>query len=271
MATSDAFKALILFERPHVLVHEQVGTQSRKNERGGRSQQASCVVCTARAKTIEEQRKDTELLLAIALFFCNSFHECLEILESSYGESAEKLQNVAKQGLEQERKFHLKNGLNKEAADEALRSGTIRWTLYPWTRKDLLHRTAETMAPLKACLERESEGSCAIKRSKTIGTSDTQNGRKTDPNEVWGIFARRDIQEGEPIFRNSTSFVCCSDSARCSGCGNNSKADGIQLSCCSRVFCLARCVETSVGGWHDSGDCIGPPTIEKLLRPGVEN
>lgn len=125
------------------------------------------------------------------------------------------------------------------------------------------------MAPLKQSLERESQGSCAIKRSKTIRTSKTQGGEAISPNEVWGMFSRKDIKLGQPLFKNSTSFVSCSQCTRCSSCGDTSTTNVIQLSCCSRIFCSKSCMNMVVGLWHGPPECIGPPIDAKVQNPSV--
>lgn len=265
LAALDAFKAIVLFSRPEFAVYEQIEAPKGRNARGGRNRQ----VCTGTTKTLEEQSRDANLVLAIALFFANSFHECLETLEFCNGEKAERLSRFARQGLDQERQFHLRKGLSPEQAEEELRAGTIRWTVYPWTRKDFVHRTEETMAPLKDGVQRDSESSCAIKRSMTIRTPGTHKGRAVGPNEVWGMFSRKDIAAGEPLFKNSTAFVSCSQEFRCSTCGDNSATDAFQLSCCSLIFCTKKCMETSLGLSHNSRDCIGPPTLAKIHNPSV--
>ncbi|TID18220.1 hypothetical protein E2P81_ATG06156 [Venturia nashicola] len=257
LAAFDAFRAVVLFARQEIVVPGSSG-------KGGRSRP----ICTGTTRILKEQSEDAHLVLAVALFFANSFHECTETLEFCNGEKAERLSRFARQGLQQERQFHLRKGLSPEEAEAELRAGTIRWTVYPWTRKDFLHRTDETMAPLKEGVVRESEGSCAIKRSRTIRNPGTE-GRSTGPNEVLGMFATQNIAEGESLFQSSTAFVACSQEYRCSACGDDSKTDGVQLSCCSLIFCSKKCMVSSLGLCHNVRECIGPPILAKIQNPSI--
>lgn len=226
LAAFDAFMAIVLCERPDIAVHEQIEAPKREFGRGRRKQQLR----TLPTKTLEDQSQDAKLVLATALFFANSFHECNETLENcNDGEKAQRLKDFAQKGLDRERKFHLRNGLSPAEADAELRTGTVRCTVYPWTRKDFLHRTEEIMTPLKQGVERESKSSCAIKRSRTIRNPGTNEG----PNDVWGLFSRQDTAAGKSLFKSSTAFVACSQEHRCSACGNDSTTEGIQLPCCS--------------------------------------
>ncbi|QDS76122.1 hypothetical protein FKW77_006833 [Venturia effusa] len=239
LATFDAFRAVVLSERLELAVHEQ-------------------------------QHQDALFVLANALFFANSFSECLETLkEMGTGEKAEMLRRFARQGLEQERQFHLRKGLSAKATEEELRAGTVRWAIYPWTRRDFEHRSEESMVPLKEGVERAAQGSCAIKRSKTIRTPVTHECRTSGPNEVWGMFARQDVAAGVTLFRNSTAYAACSQENRCTNCGDNSSSDGVQLSCCSLIFCTRTCMDAFLGPSHNPRDCIGPPTLAKMRNQSV--
>lgn len=133
LGACDAYKAILLLARMETTISDQVGASRNRRRIDDRYDQRDTEPLLPR---MNQQSQDAQLLLAIAVFFCNSFHECLDILGPWDDERAEKLRQVAQQGLDQEREFHLRNGLDPEQAEEELRAGTVRWRVCPWTRKD---------------------------------------------------------------------------------------------------------------------------------------
>lgn len=140
---------------------------------------------------------------------------------------------------------------------EAIQMGKIYQKKYPWMDQDLYKRTSQTLREANEAFEGSS---CEI-RAVTFGTVKLDFPKKGDDVGPLGVFATRDIQQGELVMLDRTvtvvSNVPSSTLQHCDACQGCLVPPFIRPecivhpTCCSKVaYCSLECYKAAATGYH---------------------
>lgn len=123
---------------------------------------------------------------------------------------------------------------------------------YPWMTDDLLIRDDDFLTKVQGEF-RGASTNCTVMRS-TIRDVHFENGVELESEfDVLGVFASRDIKEGETTLVDKTIACVLNTAARCpTCCGPMPKDEGnlSRNSCCNKSYCSQVCSDTALKEFH---------------------
>lgn len=135
-------------------------------------------------------------------------------------------------------------GEDLDRSIETAGNGFVCVRAYPWMSADLLTRGQEIITRTAASLASISDTKCTWKRSNL------QSGAETD-NDMYGIFASKDIKTGDLIFTDHTITAVTTRVGSCPICFLDLDTHSLRkLPCCSTHFCSSSCETLALKHFH---------------------
>jgi hypothetical protein len=176
----------------------------------------------------------------------------LRRLEKMYGEKKRECTNISTKW---------ESGERFEQSIETARNGFIRVRIYPWMPNKLLVRGPEIATRSQRLLNSLSKSQCTWARSAI------QDGL-TKQQDMFGIFAAKDIQAGELVFTDHTVTAVTTRTGSCPICFEDlSKKLPRKLQCCSAQFCSQSCEAFALDSFHHAG-CQRGISVNSLQEYG---
>lgn len=204
--------------------------------------------------SIKRMQEHAFLLMAQGLMCISAWYDTLSVLREAtkaFPENGEfKVLLVGwKQKIALLKKDLKAHGKNKETIQNTLRRGQMERVAYPWIVIEDLERSVGGMKRVKAQFEAASRNTCILK-SPLDGNS-THGGVR---EENYGVFAKRDIRQGESIlFTRSiwTDFNTQGGDDYCAACCQTlPNKISIQMTCCTSKFCSESCKQEAMKNYH---------------------
>lgn len=239
LAAGDAYKALLLAEKQErtssrTTVDFPADVKCRFTTSG--AEEALQEFTATSSEFVESQmtrisdnaKYGAVLLLSRALFFANSFYECLNAISRHFrffaqDESLFRLWRLAKSAADYEERNRHKDDdfvlMDFVEQEEQRQSGDIKMQAYPWMSAWIFCRAPNTLWSINQELLTASN-SCEAKRSRICGSATVEE-PSTTSMDIFGIFAPSEVIKDQelPIGRTSLCAnhnmstccaVCCS-------------------------------------------------------------
>lgn len=153
-------------------------------------------------------------------------------------------------------------GLENEEIQGLSRVGKIFYKKYPWLAKDLFYRTPALLREINGHVSQGfgGYGNCELRPVVFDKIKEPKTAAEGEDVGPCGIFATRDITEGEPVMIDATVVGLSKVSPwtlrhceACNACVFPPYCTGgeVLAKCCKKViYCSAACAETAKAGYH---------------------
>ena len=205
--------------------------------------------------SIERMHERAYLIMAQGLLSMSAWDDALAVLKEAMIAFPEKSEFKTLRRQFMKKRWSLDNTLQAQGKDpetikKIFKSGKLERVAYPWIKVKQLERSVKDMKKVNAQFEAAS-GKAYIQKSPSDGASTREGVREGD----FGVFAKRDIREGETIlatrsiwtdYRTRVGDNCCS-----ACCQNVPEKLAIQMDCCNSKFCTDVCKQEATDTYHD--------------------
>ncbi len=194
------------------------------------------------------------LLLAQALFFANSFSECLDVIRQGSRRYPDDFDLMALRECAVKAYKIGKESMSYSEVEKQKGFGEVRLCSYPWMSPDLLRRTPSIVEYIRENLTSASQGRCMLKNS-TVRDSHLLLDTSQAEMDVLGIFAARDFSKRQQVLLDRTC-VCAVDKTynRCSSCCGRLPISPITKPCCQVAYYSNECAGLAENFYH-AGIC----------------
>jgi hypothetical protein len=185
-------------------------------------------------------------VLGQALYDCHCHWELAELWEevstkfpSDYATAkAISIKNL----LRQKKSAAAPLGGTLQEQKDRVRDGGVTTVNYPWLQEHHLVRDAGLIDTVNAELSSYNERQMCYLAPSTLPL----------PGDVLGMFAARNIKQGEGILLDRTATGACGtiESGGCDNCFGHVKSVSVQVSCCTAIYCSTECRDLAMTTYH---------------------
>lgn len=200
----------------------------------------------------KEARSTAYNILGQALYDCHCHWEAVEFWEDVARKTAGQESKLAsdkaegiRQLLERKKEAAIELGGTPQEKKDRIRDGGVVTVHYPWLHEHNLTRSPDVVKCVNKELRENEQGhTCYLGRSTLASKED----------DMLGMFAARDIQEGECILLDRTATGICSNPSTelCDNCYINLPPSPPQASCCSTAYCSTACRDLALTTYHSA-------------------
>ena len=142
--------------------------------------------------------------------------------------------------------------MTEDQMQTTLDNGGVYPTPYPWMTEALLVRDDVLVERLKEEFSLASTN-CTVFKSTIRNVQAVSESEQTAEFDVLGVIASKNIKKGETVATDVTEAGVISNINRCEACcASLASTNKISNTCCSVLYCSAKCTQTAFQTYHTS-------------------